>query len=280
MAEITAAAVKSLRDLTDLPMMDCKKALVEAGGDQDKAIEILRESVGKVMLKRADNTTTEGRIVTAFNDDHTKAVMIELQCESAPVAGSEDFLGFAQMCADQLLSGPGAETPEELLEQTAAGQSAPIKELYEQMVNKIREKIVLSRIATVKGEGFVNGYIHHDGKSGTLFWATGDKADLGVLRDVAMHVTALNPAATNTEDLDPAAVQAQRDELTKAAKASGKPDNIVEKIVDGQMKKWYADEAGVLVLQAFAKDDSKTVKQALAEKGLTAKNFIRWEIGG
>ena len=280
MADISAAAVKALRDLTDLPMMDCKKALVEADGDQEKAVEILRESVGKVMLKRADNTTTEGRILTAFNDDHTKGVMIELQCESPPVAGSEDFLEFAQMCADQLLNGPGAATPDELFEQTAPGKSAPIKELYETMINKIREKIVLARIACVEAKGFVNGYIHHDGKSGTLFCASGEKADLGVLRDVAMHVTALNPAAANTDDLDPAVVKAQRDELTAAAKASGKPDNIVEKIVDGQMKKWYAEEAGVLVLQAFAKDDSKTVKQALAEKGLTGDSFIRWEIGG
>jgi elongation factor Ts len=232
------------------------------------------------MLKRADNTTTEGCILTAFNDDHTKGVMIELQCESPPVAGSEDFLGFAQMCADQLLNGPGAETPEALFEQTAAGKSSSIKEIYEQMINKIREKIVLSRIATVEGAGFVNGYIHHDGKSGTLFCATGEKADLGVLRDVAMHITALNPAAANTDDLDPADVKAQRDELTAAAKSSGKPDNIIEKIVDGQMKKWYAEEAGVLVLQTFAKDDSKTVKQALAEKGLTGSRFIRWEIGG
>lgn len=280
MTEITAAAVKALRDLTDLPMMDCKKALVEANGDQDKAIAILRESVGKVMLKRADNTTTEGRILMAFNDDHTKGVMIELQCESPPVAGGEDFLGFARMCADQLLNGPGAKTPEELFEQTAPGMPASIKELYELMVNKIREKIVLSRIVTVEGQGFVNGYIHHDGKSGTLFCASGEKADLGVLRDVAMHVTALHPAAANTDDLDPAVVKVERDKLTAAAKASGKPDNIVDKIVEGQLKKWYAEEAGVLVLQTFAKDDSKTVKQALAEKGLTANSFIRWEIGG
>ncbi|HUG19016.1 MAG TPA: translation elongation factor Ts [Planctomycetaceae bacterium] len=280
MADISAADVKKLRDMTGLPMMDCKKALVEANGDFDKAIEILRESVGKVMLKRADNSTTEGRILMAFNDDHTKGVMIELQCESPPVAGGEDFLGFARMCADQLLSGPGAKTPEELFEQTAPGMPASIKELYELMVNKIREKIVLSRIVTVEGQGFVNGYIHHDGKSGTLFCASGEKADLGVLRDVAMHVTALHPAAANTDDLDPAVVKEERDKLTVAAKASGKPDNIVDKIVEGQLKKWYAEEAGVLVLQTFAKDDSKTVKQALAEKGLTANSFIRWEIGG
>lgn len=280
MAEITAGAVKALRDLTDLPMMDCKKALVEADGDQDKAVAILREQVGKVMLKRADNTTSEGRIVVKFNDDHSKAVIIEIQCESEPVSRSEDFLGFADLCANQLLNGPGAETPDELMDQTPEGKDAPLKEIYEEMVNKIREKIVLSRIAVIEGKGTVNGYIHHDGKTGVLFAAEGDDADLELLRDVGMHIAALNPAATNVEDLDESTVQAERDRLTEDAKASGKPENIIEKIVDGQMKKWYAEDAKVLIFQPFAKDDSKTVKQALAEKGLTATTYIRWVIGG
>ena len=280
MAEITAGAVKALRDLTDLPMMDCKKALVEADGDQDKAVAILREQVGKVMLKRADNTTSEGRIVVKFNDDHTKAVMIEMQCESEPVSRSEDFLGFADMCAEQLLNGPGASTPEELFEQTPAGKDVPLKEIYEEMVNKIREKIVLSRIVVIEGKGSINGYIHHDGKTGVLFAAEGDSPDLELLRDVGMHIAAMMPEATNVEDLDDSAVQAERDRLTEQAKASGKPDNIIEKIVDGQLKKWYAEDAKVLVFQPFAKDDSKTVKQALAEKGMTASTYERWAIGG
>ena len=279
MAEITAAAVKSLRELTDLPMMDCKKALVEAEGDQEKAVEILRSQVGKVMLKRADNTTSEGRIVVVYNDDHTKAAMVELQCESEPVSRSEDFVGFANKCANQLLNGPGAASPDELLEQTAEGDSKSLKSIYEEIVNKIREKIVLSRIAVVEAKGFVNGYIHHDGKTGSLFYATGEKADADLLRDVAMHVAAINPNVATAEDLDEATVKAERDRLTADAKASGKPDNIVEKIVDGQIKKWYSDEAGVLIFQAFAKDDSKSVKQALAEKGLTAVGFVRWVIG-
>jgi len=280
MAEVTAAAVKALRDLTDLPMMDCKKALVEAGGDQEKAVAILKEQVGKVMLKRAGNVTTEGRIIVKFNDDHTKGVMLELQCESEPVSRSEDFLAFGDMCAEQLLNGPGADSPDDLLAQTPAGKDKSLKDIYEEMVNKIREKIVLSRIAVIEGQGTVNGYIHHDGKTGVLFAASGDKADLELLRDVAMHVAALRPNATTVDDLDPAAVKEERDRLAEAAKASGKPENIVEKIVDGQINKWYAEEAGVLVLQAFAKDDSKSVKQALAEKGMTAVTYLRWEIGG
>jgi len=279
MAEVTAAAVKALRDLTDLPMMDCKKALVEADGNQEKAIEVLKKSSGKAIEKRAGNTTSEGRIVVKFNDDHSKAVMIEMQCESEPVSRSEDFLGFADLCAGQLLDGPGAATPEELLAQTADGKDKSLKEIYEEMVNKIREKIVLSRIAVFDGKGTVNGYIHHDGKTGVLFSAEGDSADLDLLRDIGMHIAALDPAASNVEDIDEATVNAERTRLTEEAKASGKPENIVEKIVDGQMKKWYAEEAKVLIFQPFAKDDSKTVKQALAEKGLTAGTYVRWVIG-
>ena len=113
-----------------------------------------------------------------------------------------------------------------------------------------------------------------------LFAASGDQPDLELIRDVGMHIAALRPNAMTVEDLDPAAVKEERDRLTEAAKASGKPDNIVEKIVDGQINKWYAEDAGVLVLQAYAKDDSKTVKQALAEKGMTAATYLRWEIGG
>ncbi len=274
----SAADVKKLRELTDLPMMDCKKALAEAEGDFDKAIDVLRSQVGKLMLKRSENATSEGRIVQVFSPDHTKAAMIELQCESEPVSRSEDFVGFAKMCAQQLLDGPGAATPDELLAQTAAGQSKPLKEIYEEIVNKIREKIILSKIVRVDGAGFANGYIHHDGKNGALFFATGEKADLDLLRDVAMHVTALKPRATHPEELDQAEVKAERDKLTAEAKATGKPDNIVEKIVDGRMKTFY-DQNGVLTYQLFAKDDSKTVKQALAEKGLTAKQFVRWVIG-
>ncbi len=274
----SAADVKKLREMTDLPMMDCKKALTEAEGDLNKAVEVLRSQVGKLMLKRSENATSEGRIVQVFSDDHTRAAMVELQCESEPVSRSEDFVGFTTLCARQLLDGPGAATPEELLAQTPAGKSQPLQALYEEMVNKIREKIVLSKLARVEGQGFVNGYIHHDGKNGALFFATGEKADLELLRDVAMHVTALKPLTTHPEELDPALVKTERDKLTAEAKATGKPDNIVEKIVDGRMKTFY-DQSGVLTFQLFAKDDSKTVKQALAEKGLTAVGYVRWVIG-
>ncbi|HID21006.1 MAG TPA: translation elongation factor Ts [Planctomycetaceae bacterium] len=277
MAEITAAAVKALRDLTDLPMMECKKALVEANGDQEKAIEILRSSFRKVQLKRADNPTTEGVIAIAIKEDGSEGAMIELQCETAPVAANEEFQSLADQCARQLLDGPGAGTPEELLAQPAPDREGmTLQQVYEETVNKIREKIVLSRIVRV--EGPVAGYVHHDKKIGVLFRASGENATDPILRDVAMHIAALKPTVTYPEELDPEKVQKERERLTEEAKATGKPDNIIEKIVEGRMKNFYLAE-GVLVLQPFAKDDTKTVRQVLAERGFKAVGFERWVLG-
>jgi elongation factor Ts len=260
MAEITAAAVKALREKTDLPMMECKKALTEAGGDEAKAIAILKEQFKKIQIKRADNLTLEGRIFIASNDAGSEAAMVEIQCESAPVGTGEVLRDFGQALADHLLNGPGAATPDALLE----------------IVNKIREKIVINRIARVKGP--VGGYVHHNFKTGVLVCATGKAGHSDLLRDVAMHVAALRPVVTKAEELDASIVKAERERLTAEARASGKPENILEKMVDGRMKVFYADQ-GVLVFQPFAKDDSKTVAQALSEAGLEAVSFLRWQVG-
>ncbi len=273
---VTAAAVKALRELTNLPMMDCKKALVEADGDQEKAIEVLREQYKKIAIKRADNATSEGQIIVLINDDASEGVMVEVQCESAPVAGSEGLQSFAKACAEQLLNGPGAANPEELLTQNAPGSDDTLQKVWEELTNQIREKIVLSRVTRVTGP--VQGYVHHDGKNGVLFRAEGESGELEVLRDAAMHIAALKPQVTHPDGLDAATVQAERDRLTEEAKATGKPDNIVEKIVDGRMSNFYV-ENGVLTSQPFAKDDSKSVSQALAEKGFKAVDFTRWVLG-
>lgn len=277
MAEISAQAVKDLRDKTNLPMMEVKKALVEAGGDEAKAIEILRRNVGKVMLKRAENATSEGLVRAITTSDGKLGAMIELQCESAPVAKADDFVFLADQCVKQLLAGPGADTPEALLAQTAPDKpGVTLQALLDDVVNKIREKIVLARVSRAAGP--VGAYVHHDGKTGVLMFATGDNAAAPVLRDVAMHVAALRPAVTLPEELPADTVKAERERLTAEAAASGKPANIVEKIVDGRMKTYYGEQ-GVLTFQPFAKDDSKTVSQALAEAGLKGTKFTRWVLG-
>ena len=277
MAEISAAAVKALRELTNLPLMDCKQALTEANGDQTQAVEVLKSKFKKVMLKRSDNATSEGKIWIESKPDGSEAAMIELQCESAPVAGAESFLALGQQCVKQLLNGPGADSPDALLAQAAPDTPGKtLKDLYEDVVNTIREKIVLARVARVKGP--VGGYVHHDGKQGVLFQAEGANLTAPVLRDVAMHITALKPNCTLPEQLPADLVNAERDKLRADAKKTGKPDNIIEKIVDGQLNVFYSEQ-GVLVAQPFAKDDSKRVSQALAEAGLKAVAFTRWVLG-
>ena len=277
MAEITAQAVKQLRDLTDLPMMDVKRALVDADGDQDRAIELLKERNKKVMLKRIENATSEGLIRVLATEDASRAAMIELQCESAPVAKADDFVFLADQCVKQLLNGPGATTPEELLSQPAPDRAGTtLGSLLEDVVGKIREKMVLARVLRVGGPA--GGYAHHDGKTGVLFRAAGESKGAVVLKDVAMHVAALKPVVTLPEELSADLVAAERTRLTQEAAATGKPANIIEKMVDGRMKTYYA-ENGVLAFQLFAKDDSKTVSQALAESGLKAVGFTRWVLG-
>jgi elongation factor Ts len=277
MAAITAQAVKELRDLTDLPMMDVKKALVDADGDQARAIELLKERNKKVMLKRLENATSEGLIRVGTSADGSIGAMVEIQCESAPVAKADDFVFLADQLVKQLLSGPGASTPEELLAQTAPDRpGVKLGELLEEVVGKIREKMVVARVLRV--EGPVGGYAHHDGKTGVVFQAAGEKKPAAVLKDVAMHIAALKPLVTHPEELAADQVAAERTKLTAEASASGKPANIIEKIVEGRMKTYYA-ESGVLTFQLFAKDDSKTVSQALAEAGLKAAGFTRWILG-
>lgn len=274
MAEITAAAVKTLREKTDLPMMECKKALVEAEGDEARAIEILKENYKKVQVKRAGNETLEGRVFTLVKDDGSEGALVEMQCESAPVASGEDFVKFGESLVKQLLEGPGAASSDELMAQSVGGST--LSEQFDDMGNKIREKMLVNTVARVKGP--VGAYVHHDGKTGVLFCAEGGDAGDDILRDVAMHIAALKPAYTTTDNVDDSAVAEEKARLVEEAKATGKPDNIIDKIVEGRMKNFYVEQ-GVLELQPFAKEDSKTVSQALAEKGFKAKEFVRRTIG-
>jgi len=160
-------------------------------------------------------------------------------------------------------------------------QSGPggksLQDLYTDVSSKIQEKIVVSRVARIDGP--LGTYVHHDGKTAALFQATGSPTSADILRDVAMHIAAMNPNVATVADLDPAVVNAERERLSAEAKASGKPDNIIEKMVEGRLKGFYRDEAGVLVEQPFAKDDSKSVGQVLKEAGCDAKTFVLWRLG-
>ena len=275
MSTVTAAAVKSLRDRTDLPMMKCKKALVEAGGDEEKAIELLKEEMKLKVKSRSDNECNEGRVFVKSTEDGSKTAAVEFRCESEPVSKSEGFTELGEALVTQLLVGPGASSAEELMGQPNPSGSGTLQEFYDEVNGKIQEKFDVAQVVVF--EGPVGVYVHTDGKSGAVL--SGEGSDTEAMRDVAMHITAMKPAALTRDDVDPAKVQAERDRLTEEAKASGKPDNIVEKIVEGRMGNFYKEDAGVLVEQPFVKGEGETVGQFLKTKGVEPKRFVLFKIG-
>lgn len=272
MAEITAAAVKSLRDKTNLPMMDCKKALTEAGGDESKAIELLRKQGEKFFVGRTDRATEEGRIAIFLGAK--VGTMIELQCESAPVASNDEFMQLASDLAKQLATGAGADSPEALLAQSSPSQAG--KTLLQQrddLANKIREVFRLTRIVRIDGQ--CGGYVHHNGKVGVLLEVEGGTPEAA--KDVCMHIAAMRPKVLNVADLDPAEVQKEREILTDTSRAEGKPENIIEKMVDGRMRNFYAQV--VLTEQPFVKDDKLTVGKYASQNGMKIVRYVHWELG-
>ncbi len=273
MAEISAAAVKTLRDRTGLPMMDCKKALQEAGGDLDKAVELLRKAGAKTMEKRAGRTTSAGRITIFLGPDGKVGTMIDLRCESAPVAVNDQFVQLANDIAQQLATGPGAASPEDLLAQPSPSKTAPtLKQQFDDLNNRIREVFKLEQIIRIDGQ--VGGYAHHNGATGVLLEYEGGNAELA--KDICMHVAAMRPAVLYKEELDPAVVEKEREILSAAARQEGKPENIIAKMVEGRLRNFYAECC--LAEQPFVKDDKKTVGQAAKEAGMKMVRFVRWEL--
>jgi elongation factor Ts len=273
MAEITAAAVRTLRERTGLPMMDCKKALQDAGGDADKAVELLRKAGAKMMEKRAGRATTSGRIAVYLAADGHVGTMVDLRCESAPVAGNEHFVQLANDLAQQLAEGAGAASPEALLAQPSPSKAAPtLKQQFDELTNRIREVFKLERIVRV--DGHCGGYAHHNGAAGVLLQFEGGAAELA--KDICMHVAAMRPAVLYKEELDPAVVAKEREILAAAARQEGKPEKIIEKMVEGRLRNFYAECC--LAEQPFVKDDKKTVGEVAKEAGMKLVRFVRWEL--
>jgi len=274
--EISAATVKAFRDKTGLPMMDCKKALVEANGDEEKAIEILRKSGAKTMAARTDRQTEAGRIAQFIDAKKNVSAMVELLCESAPVSNTEEFIALVNGLAEQLATGPGAKTAEELLAQPFPGKpGTTLQAFYDDLVNKIREVFKLTRIVRI--EGPCGGYVHHNSAIGVLLPIDGTNTDLG--KDICQHVAAMKPQALSENDIDPVVVQKERDMIQKEVQeqSKGKPENVVQKIVDGKMKAFFAERT--LLGQPFVKDPEKTVAQVCDEGKIKVKEMIHWVLG-
>ena len=277
MAEITAAAVMALREKTGLPMMECKKALAECGGNTDQAVEWLRKQGIKTQSMRADRETSCGRLAVYADPAKGVGTIIEMKCESPPVAGSPDFKGFCNDIAKTLALGPGAAGPEDLLAQKSlAHPDKTLGELKDDLFNRMREVFELSRIKRIDAP--CGGYAHHDGSKAALVELAGAAAATAAetAKDIAMHVVALAPQAVRKEDLDPAVVDKEREILTEAARSEGKPDNIIAKMIEGRLRNFFAQ--CVLLEQPFVKDDKQTVGQLAKQAGIEIKGVDNWKL--
>jgi elongation factor Ts len=287
MAEISAALVVKLRKMSGQGMMDCKKALEESNGDVEKAIDILRKKGLATLTRRAERETSEGVVVSKKGQDNKTAAMATLCCETDFVARSADFAAAAETLADYALACPADDGVENVLETSVNGKK--FSDILTEIASKTGEKIQVGDFAKYKldGAGLISTYIHFNGKVGTMVQIeTSDASVAGAdavkqtAADIAMHITATKPLALDKDGVDSKTIE--REKAIFAEQIKNKPANIIDKIIEGKMKKFFAENC--LIEQQFVKDDSKTVMQVLDEaaKGAGGKAKIKrfvFEIG-
>lgn len=274
---ITAAQVNELRNLTGAGLMDCKKALTEAGGDIQKAIDFLRKKGAKVAELRAGRAAGEGVVIAKTSADNKKGVVVYLSCETDFVAKNEEFVKLANGIADAALTA-GVKTLDEVLSLTVNGVT--VKDAVQEKVSAIGELINVSAFESIDSEGVV-AYNHMGNKIGVLVGLNKGLNDAvtAVGKDVAMQIAAMNPVGVDATDVPAEAIEREKAIAREKATAAGKPANILDKIAEGAANTFVKENT--LLNQAFVKDGSKTVQQVLgsAESGLTVVAFKRVEKG-
>jgi elongation factor Ts len=274
---ISAQDVNKLRQMTGAGMMDCKKALVEAEGDFEKAIDNLRKKGQKVSASRADRVTTEGTVVVKTINNGTEGIVLALNCETDFVAKNSDFVGFAEKAMKVAIDNNAADI-DSLLAMSLDGRT--ISDHILEMVGKIGEKIEISYYERVKGDQVVP-YLHSNCKIGVLVALKGtnggDFTDAG--KDVAMQIAAMRPVALDKDDVSQELIERELEIGREQAKAEGKPEAMLEKIAQGKLNRFFKDNT--LLNQDFVKDSSKTVAAFLdsVNKGMTVSSFKRIGIG-
>ncbi|MDX1694772.1 MAG: translation elongation factor Ts, partial [Ketobacteraceae bacterium] len=259
---VTAALVKELRERTGLGMMECKKALVETDGDLELAIENLRKSGQAKAAKKAGRTAADGAVVAKVSDDGKTGVIVEINSETDFVARDDNFKGFADKVAQLVLD--TKETDVEKLRE-ASVEGGTLEEVRTALIQKIGENIQVRRAAVVESaDGVVGAYIH-GGKIGVLVALQGGDEELG--KDVAMHVAASNPQVVNPDEVPEETIAKEKEIYTAQAKESGKPDDIIEKMVTGRVNKFLKEVS--LVEQPFVKDPDTTVGKLVKNAGAT-----------
>lgn len=274
MAKITAALVKELRERTGSGMMECKKALVETGGDIEAAVEILRKTGLAKADKKGGRTAAEGRIAIQVSDDGKQAVIIEVNSETDFVAKNEDFAKFVNQVAERALES-GAATVAELLTTPIEIGGSTIEEVRRELVAKLGENINLRRLTRFETEaGRLAAYLHGN-RIGVLVEMEGGNAELA--KDIAMHIAASKPLWVREEDIPADTLAKEKEIFAAQAKASGKPASVIEKMVEGRLRKYLQEVT--LLGQPFVKDPDLSVGELLKKQGARVIRCVRFEVG-
>ena len=272
MAEITANLVKELRDKTDAPMMECKKALTEAAGDLGKAEEILRIKLGNKASKAASRVAAEGVVAAHISADGKCGALVEINCETDFVAKNQEFLGFANLLAELVV----AQKPDNV--DALSGLScngSSVDEARRALVGKIGENMTIRRFIRMAAQGKLSSYIHAGAKIGVLVDVVG--GDDVLAKDLAMHIAASKPVALTAAKVPPAIVDKEREIAAAKAAESGKPANIMEKMVEGSVQKFLREIT--LLGQPFVKNDKQSVEQLLKSKAASVATFALYLVG-
>jgi len=272
MAAITAKMVKELRETTGAGMMDCKKALAEVDGDMDAAIEFLRKKGMAGADKKAGRVAAEGRIAIVVSDNKQKAAIAEVNCETDFVAKGDEFKTFADEVA-QIALERNVVDPEAILNEKMAN-GLTVDERRRELIAKIGENMTIRRLGELATTGLI-GHYQHGEKIGVIVALEG--GDEALARDVAMHIAATNPQALDADSLDPAVVEKERAFQIEQAQESGKPMEIIEKMIEGRMRKFLKEVT--LVGQPFVKDPDQTIEKLLKANNAKVVDFIRFEVG-
>lgn len=275
---VTAQDVNKLRQMTGAGMMDCKKALTETNSDFDAAIDLLRKMGQKVSASRADRETNEGSVFIKTNNDETEGILVALGCETDFVAMNEEFQNLGNMIADLAFVNRPSSVDE--LKSLDAGETN-VGEKITELIGKIGEKLEILAYNSISGEKIIP-YIHAGNKLGVLVALKGtngtDVTQPG--KDIAMQIAAMNPIAVDKDDIDQSVINRELAIGREQAKSEGKPENIIDKIAEGKLNKFFKEKT--LLNQPFVKDNTQTVKNYLdsVNKGLTVDSFKRVSIGG
>lgn len=286
MAAVTSAMVKELRERTSAGMMDCKKALVESDGDMEKAIEWLREKGLSQAAKKASRIAAEGVVAQYISEDGTVGVIVEVNCETDFVAKTDNFISFCNNVAKHIAKANPADVDALLTQAFVDDASKTVADLVSEATVAIGEKISIRRFARYETTGVVSTYIHMGGKVGVLVEVSTDKQDDEIkvfAHDLALQIAAAKPEAVRREEVDAAKLEKEKEILRAQAINEGKPEKIVDRMVEGRIEKYYKEVC--LLEQPFVKDGDKSIKGLMAEvakatgANLDVVRFARFERG-